>query len=113
MTKFKICADEKVYYEVEVEAENLEEAKNKVYNGDIQLRDEHIVDSSDFEIDGRFSGEIISGWEEDEELDNQGGVTDEDREELSKLIKAGNTSGIFDSETHRMAWELKINKFKH
>jgi hypothetical protein len=46
-------------------------------------------------------------------------IDDHDREEIARLIKEGNTSGIIDQEeyegepSYRVAWELKVNKFKN
>jgi len=37
----------------------------------------------------------------------------EDLNEIARLIKAGNKSGILDNEETRLVWELKTNKFKN
>lgn len=37
-----------------------------------------------------------------------------DNEEISRLIKEGNTSGILDNEDgYRIVWELNIEKFEN
>jgi hypothetical protein len=37
-----------------------------------------------------------------------------DNEEIARLVKEGNTSGILDNEAgYRIVWELKIEKFEH
>lgn len=37
-----------------------------------------------------------------------------DNAEIGRLIAEGCTSGILDNEDgYRIAWELKVNKFKH
>lgn len=40
-------------------------------------------------------------------------VNDIDREEIARLVKEGNTSGILDSEGYRISWSLDIEKFKN
>lgn len=39
-------------------------------------------------------------------------ITDEDRAEIARLIAAGNTSGILDSEGYRITWEIEMEKFE-
>jgi len=37
-----------------------------------------------------------------------------DNEEIARLIKEGNTSGILDNEEgYRISWDLTIEKFEH
>ncbi len=51
--------------------------------------------------------ENINFWEDDDPL------TDEEQEELGRLIGLGNTSGRLDSESGMsVAWQLDWNKWK-
>lgn len=47
---------------------------------------------------------------EDGELEGEE-VTDQDREEIARLVRDGNTSGQFSSGVCTVSWELSINKF--
>lgn len=50
MKKYTICASETVFYEIEIEAENEEQAKEDVLSGNIDITD-HACDSAGFQID--------------------------------------------------------------
>ena len=39
-------------------------------------------------------------------------LTDLDREQIARLITEGYTSGILDSDTYRISWDLTTNKFE-
>ncbi len=39
-------------------------------------------------------------------------INDMDREEISRLIANGNTSGILDSEDYRISWSIDMEKWK-
>jgi hypothetical protein len=39
-------------------------------------------------------------------------INDLDLEEIARLIVAGNTSGILDSEGYRLTWNLDMEKFE-
>jgi hypothetical protein len=52
MKKFNIYIDESVSYTIEVEAETLSEAKDKVYKGEVDFGDDNINGSEISCVDG-------------------------------------------------------------
>jgi hypothetical protein len=52
MKKFNIYIEETVGYTVEVEAKNLQEAKDKVYKGEVDFGDDNINGSEISCVDG-------------------------------------------------------------
>lgn len=51
MNKYRLYASETVYYMVEVEAESEDEAKELVYEGQIDFDYKDITDGGDFNLD--------------------------------------------------------------
>lgn len=40
-------------------------------------------------------------------------ITEEDRDEIARQVREGNTSGYIDQNGTRIYWELKTEKFEH
>ena len=50
MPKFRVMAQETVYYMVEVEAESADAVRDSVTEGDIEFSSDDIVDGDDFNL---------------------------------------------------------------
>lgn len=56
------------------------------------------------ELEAKCSEDIPTNPEE---------VDDNECAELARMVGEGYTSGVIDSDTHRVAWKLTVNKFTH
>jgi len=50
MKKFIVVACEEVIYRIPVKANSEEEAKDKVWNGEVEVKNKHIGDSLNFDV---------------------------------------------------------------